>query len=468
MTGAVNHSGRMSASAAELAGAEILPPDTSGSKALHERASLRIPGGVNSPVRAMKSVGRDHPVYIDRAAGAHAWDVDGNMFTDWVMSWGALPLGHAHPDVLGAIHTAAVRGTTYGAPTPLEVELAELVCEAVPSMQMVRFVSSGTEAMMSAVRLARAATGRDAIITFAGCYHGHSDSFLATGAGGSGMATLSIPSSPGVTAGSAADTLVARFNDLASVESLFAGDREIAAIVLEPFPGNMGIVAPDAGFLQGLRDLCDRSGALLVFDEVISGFRASFGGAQQIVGIKPDLTALGKIVGGGLPAAAFGGRRDLMELVAPLGQVYQAGTLSGNPLAMAAGLSTLRILRDTDAYARLDQLGALLAGQLTAAVSAAGARCVVARQGSLVTLFHLGSGLEAAPQHFDDGKLLDTAAYGRTHAAALAARHLLPPSQYEALFVSTAHSEAQIVSLADAVHAHLVLGGDRDRELVEA
>ncbi|MBC7644520.1 MAG: aminotransferase class III-fold pyridoxal phosphate-dependent enzyme, partial [Thermoleophilia bacterium] len=286
----------------------------------------------------------------------------------------------------------------------------------------------------------------------------------------SGMATLSIPSSPGVTAGSAADTLVARFNDLPSVEALFAGaaaaEREIAAIVLEPFPGNMGIVAPEAAFIQGLRDLCDKTGALLVFDEVISGFRASFGGAQQLLGIRPDLTALGKIVGGGLPAAAFGGRRDLMELVAPLGQVYQAGTLSGNPLAMAAGLATLRILRDTDAYAVLNQLGGLLADQLVAAITDTGARCAVARQGSLVTLFHLGEGLDGAPRHFDDGKLLDTAAYGRTHAAALAARHLLPPSQYEALFLSTAHTEAQVASLTEAVRSHFAL--ERDRQLVEA
>jgi glutamate-1-semialdehyde 2,1-aminomutase len=426
--------------------------DTTTSHELFARAGKVIPGGVNSPVRAMRSVGRDYPIFVARGSGAHAWDVDGNQYVDWVLSWGALPFGHADPAVVDAIREAAGGGTSYGAPTAREVEMAELVCDAVPSIEMVRFVSSGTEAMMSAIRLARAATGRTAVITFSGCYHGHADPFLATG--GSGLATLSIPSSPGVPEGTAADTLIARYNDLASVEALIAeSDREIAAIILEPMPGNMGVVAPDPEFIGGVRAICDRVGALLIFDEVISGFRVAWGGAQELLGVTPDITALGKIVGGGLPAAAFGGRRDLMELIAPVGQVYQAGTLSGNPLAMAAGLAQLRALRDRDAYTTLEQIGARMETALHAALERAGAseRCAIARQGSLVTIFHLGSDLTGAPRNFDEGRMLDTGAFACMHAGALRAGHLLPPSQYEALFGSTAHSDDHIDALAAAV-----------------
>ncbi len=425
---------------------------TTRSRELYEAACRHIPGGVNSPVRAMRSVGREYPIFIDRGAGARVWDADGNTYVDWVLSWGALPLGHADPEIVDAVTEAVAGGTSFGAPTEREVAIAELVCSAVPSIEMVRFVSSGTEAMMSTLRLARAATGRDTVITFAGCYHGHSDAFLATG--GSGLATLSIPSSPGVPGGAAADTLIARFNDLSSVEELVAtAGREIAAIVVEPMPGNMGIVHPDPAFIQGLRDICDRIGALLVFDEVISGFRVAWGGAQEILGVTPDLTALGKIVGGGLPAAAFGGRRDLMELVAPIGSVYQAGTLSGNPVAMAAGLAQLRALQARDAYTRLEELGSLMETQLASALAAAGAegRCAIARQGSLLTVFHLGADLDHAPRNFDDGKLLDTGAFACMHAGALSGGHLIPPSQYEALFGSLAHTPQDVSSLAQAV-----------------
>jgi glutamate-1-semialdehyde 2,1-aminomutase len=427
---------------------------TDTSRELFARAQQRLPGGVSSPVRAMRSVGRDHPLFISRGEGARAWDADGNRYVDWVLSWGALPLGHADAAVIRAITAAAADGTTFGAPTRLEVELAELVCEAVPSVEMVRFVSSGTEALMSAVRLARAATDRTLVLTFGGCYHGHSDAFLATG--GSGLATLSIPSSPGVPAGVVADTLVARFNDLDSVTELLAGrENELAAVVLEPMPGNMGVITPDPAFIHGLRELCNRTGALLVFDEVISGFRVAWGGAQQLLGVSPDLSCFGKIIGGGLPAAAFGGRGDLMRMVAPIGQVYQAGTLSGNPLAMAAGLAQLRALRDRDAYTRLEQIGGTVQLELERAVRESGARAAVNRVGSLVTLFHLGPELDDVPTSFDEAKLLDTAAFARTHAAALAAGHLLPPSQFEALFASTAHTDADAAALADAVAATL-------------
>lgn len=429
---------------------------TARSQALFAAACSHIPGGVNSPVRAMRSVGREYPIFIDRGAGAHAWDADGNEYVDWVLSWGALPLGHADPEIVEAVTEAVAGGTSFGAPTEREVAMAELVCSAVPSIEMVRFVSSGTEAMMSTLRLARAATGRDTVITFSGCYHGHSDAFLATG--GSGLATLSIPSSPGVAHGAAADTLIARFNDLSSVEQLIAeSGRDIAAIVLEPMPGNMGIVHPDIDFIRGVRSICDRIGALLVFDEVITGFRVAWGGAQEILGVTPDLTALGKIVGGGLPAAAFGGRRDLMELVAPVGTVYQAGTLSGNPVAMAAGLAQLNALRERDAYIQLEALGARMEAELAAAINAAGAtsHCAIARQGSLLTVFHLGDDLSHAPRNFDEGKLLDTRGFACMHAGALAGGHLIPPSQYEALFGSLAHTPNDVSSLARAIELAL-------------
>ena len=324
---------------------------TDASRALFDRAQLVTPGGVNSPVRAMRSVGRDHPLFIVRGEGSLVWDADGNEYVDWIQSWGALPLGHVDPRVRAAITEAASLGTSFGAPTPAEVELAELIVDAVPCAEQVRFCSSGTEATMSALRLARAATGRDAFITFSGNYHGHADPFLATG--GSGLATLSIPASPGVPAATAELTLLATYGDLASARRLAAASaaagNPIAAIMLEPVAANMGVVEPPVEFLQGLRALCDEIGALLIFDEVISGFRLGWGGAQARTGVIPDLATYGKIIGGGLPVGAFAGPRAIMELLAPLGQVYQAGTLSGNPLAMAAGLAQLRALRDSDA-----------------------------------------------------------------------------------------------------------------------
>ncbi|MCW2961662.1 MAG: glutamate-semialdehyde--aminomutase, partial [Thermoleophilia bacterium] len=402
--------------------ADSTAPATSSdaSAALYARATRVIPGGVNSPVRAMRSVGRSHPVFVARGAGSRIWDVDGTEFVDWVQSWGALPLGHADVEVVAAIRAAAGDGSSFGAPTAAEVELAELIVDAVPCADQVRFTSSGTEATMSALRVARAATGRDAVITFNGNYHGHADPFLATG--GSGLATLSIPASPGVPQATAELTLLATYGDLASVEQLVeestAAGRPIAAIFIEPVAANMGVVAPPTNFLAGLRALCDRIGALLVFDEVITGFRVAWGGAQSLYGVTPDLATFGKIVGGGLPVGAFAGRRELLEQVAPAGQVYQAGTLSGNPLAMAAGLAQLTALRERDAYVTLEERGARLETVLRSAVAESGAHADIARVGSLVTLFHLGAGQGRAPQNFIEAQRLDTAAFGRTHAGA--------------------------------------------------
>ena len=434
-------------------------PDLSTSAALFARATHVTPGGVNSPVRAMGSVGRTHPPFIVRGNGSHIVDADGNDYVDWVQSWGALPLGHADADVLAAVTAAAALGSSFGAPTPAEVELAELIVDAVPCAELVRFTSSGTEATMSALRVARAATGRDAFITFDGNYHGHADPFLA--AGGSGLATLGIPSSPGVPAATAELTLLAEYNNLQSVRDLAEGSaaagRPIAAIFVEPVAANMGVVPPAPGFLQGLRDLADEFGALLVFDEVITGFRVAWGGAQQLYGVTPDLATFGKIIGGGLPVGAFVGRRDLMSLVAPSGSVYQAGTLSGNPLAMAAGLAQLTALRDRDAYTVLDERGAQLAATITAAIDDAGAAgsAAVGRVGSLVTLFHLGGELQAAPQHFAQAKQLDVARFAATHADALSAGHYLPASQFEALFASTTHSERDLATLGDVLRVAL-------------
>jgi glutamate-1-semialdehyde 2,1-aminomutase len=432
--------------------------DFATSAELYDRALRVTPGGVNSPVRAMRSVGRDHPLFIARGAGARVWDTDGNEFVDWVQSWGALPLGHADPEVVEAVQRAAANGSSFGAPTEGEVELAELVCDAVDSVERVRFVSSGTEALMSAIRVARAATGRDAIVTFAGCYHGHADPFLATG--GSGMATLSIPSSPGVPAATAADTLVARYNDLASVEQVIGDSgKHIAAIVLEPVGANMGVVPPAPGFLEGLRAMCDRIGALLVFDEVITGFRLGWGGAQDRFGVRPDLTTFGKVIGGGLPVGAFGGRADVMDQVAPAGSVYQAGTLSGNPLAMAAGIATLRALRDRDAFGSLERTGTELATALRGVVDHLDLQAEVVQVGSLVTLFHLAPGAGHAPTDFDEARALDTDRFARMHAGTLDGGPLLPPSQFEALFASTAHTAADIESLAAAVRTAMCTAG---------
>ncbi len=334
--------------------------NTETSARLFEEAIKYIPGGVNSPVRAMKGVGMPHPLFISRAERSHVWDADGNEFIDFVSSWGPMILGWGHPEVVGRIKEQVDRGTSYGAPTELEVELARLVCEAVPSVELVRMVNSGTEATMSAVRVARGFTDREKVVKFIGCYHGHSDAFLA--AAGSGVLTLSLPDSPGVTRGTTADTLLVEYNDVDALTELFdAKGEQIAALIVEPVAGNMGVVPPQPGFLEACRELCDEHGALLIFDEVITGFRVGWGGAQERYDVMPDLTTLGKIIGGGLPVGAFGGRREIMETVAPLGSTYQAGTLSGNPLAMAAGVATLRVLSEPGTYERLEALGARVA-----------------------------------------------------------------------------------------------------------
>jgi glutamate-1-semialdehyde 2,1-aminomutase len=407
---------------------------------LFRRALELIPGGVNSPVRVMRAVGLDEPFVVARGVGAYLDDVDGRRYLDWVMSWGPLLFGHADPETVEAVVAAAERGTSFGAPTPGEVELAEEIVDAVPSVEQVRLVSSGTEAAMSAVRLARAATGRDRIVTFAGCYHGHVDALLAEA--GSGIATLGIPSTPGVPATVTADTVVCRFNDLESVEA--AADERLAAVLVEPVAGNMGVVPPEPGFLEGLRRISDETGALLVFDEVITGFRVARGGAQERFGVRPDLTILGKVVGGGLPVAAFGGRRELMQLVAPVGDVYQAGTLSGNPLATAAGVSVLRRLRDPAVYEELEWRGARLESALR---EAAGGTAVVQRVGAMATLFCRPDPV----RNLDDARASDLETYGALFRHLLARGIYVAPSQFEALFVSLAHGDEELDRTAEAV-----------------
>jgi glutamate-1-semialdehyde 2,1-aminomutase len=399
-----------------------------------------MPGGVNSPVRAMRSIGRDHPVFAERGEGCELVDADGNRYVDWVCSWGPLILGHAHPGVVEAVRRAAERGTSYGAPTEGEVELAAEVCERFGSVEMMRMVNSGTEASMSAVRLARAATGRDKVVKFAGAYHGHVDGLLAEA--GSGLATQGIPASPGVTEAQAADTIVVPWNDREAVAAAIAEHR-VAAILAEPVPANMGVVPAADGFLGFLSEQAEAGGALLVLDEVISGFRVARGGAQGLYGVDADLTIMGKVLGGGLPAAAYGGRQELMEQVAPAGDVYQAGTLAGNPLAVAAGLTTLREL-DADAYERL---GALTERLATALREAAGDRPVrVVSVCGLVTPF-----FSAEPvRDFADASACDLDAYGR-FCRALLDRGIYPPaSQFEAWFVSLAHDEAAVDRTAQA------------------
>ncbi len=399
-----------------------------------------MPGGVNSPVRAMRSIGREHPIFVARGEGADLIDVDGHRYVDWVCSWGPLILGHAQREVVAAVREAAERGTSYGAPTEAEVDLATEVTDRFSSVEMVRMVSSGTEASMSAVRLARAVTGRDTIVKFAGAYHGHVDGLLAEA--GSGLATQGIPVSPGVPRAQAADTVVVPWNDPEAVAAA-AAEHAPAAILAEPVPANMGVVPPEDGFLESLRKCADGAGALLVLDEVISGFRVARGGAQEAYGVEADLTIMGKVLGGGLPAAAYGGRRDLMERVAPAGDVYQAGTLSGNPLAVAAGLATLREL-DAAAYERLDALTERLAASLR---EAAGDRPVrVASVCGLVTPF-----FSAEPvRDFEGASACDLDAYGR-FCRALLERGIYPPaSQFEAWFVSLAHDEAAIDRTAEA------------------
>jgi glutamate-1-semialdehyde 2,1-aminomutase len=407
------------------------------SERLFAAASRILPGGVDSPVRAFKSVGGT-PLFISRASGSRIEDADGHTYIDYVMSWGPLIHGHAPKGLLKALAAAAARGTSFGAPTALETRLAQRVATLVPSMARVRFVSSGTEAAMSAIRVARAATKRDRIIKFEGCYHGHADAFLVQA--GSGAMTLGVPTSPGVPAAAAADTLLARYNDLASVEQVVERHRDqIAAIIVEPIAGNMGVVPPREGFLEGLRAICDRHGILLVFDEVISGFRAAAGGAQQVFRVRPDLTCLGKIIGGGLPVGAYGGRAELMELVAPVGPVYQAGTLSGNPLAMTAGLWSLTEL-SPKLYRHLATLGAQLAAGLADAARGAGVALQVNAFGSLVTPFFTN----APVRDFQSAMKADTAAYGKFFHGMLARGVYAPPSQFEAWFLSGAHSEKDV------------------------
>ena len=419
----------------------------SASHTLFEAARRVIPGGVNSPVRAFGAVGGE-PLFMAQAAGATITDVDGNSYVDFVGSWGPLILGHAHPAVVRAVQEAAARGTSFGAPTSAETDLARLIVERVPSVEMVRFVNSGTEATMSAVRLARGATGRDKLVKFEGCYHGHGDSFLIEA--GSGALTTGTPSSGGVPGAIAAETLLARFNDLPSVEALFEAHRDdIAAVIVEPIAGNMGVIAGEPPFLEGLRDLCSTYGALLIFDEVMTGFRVHPRGAQGLYGVRPDLTTFGKVIGGGLPVGAYGGRRELMEQVAPLGPVYQAGTLSGNPLAMAAGLATLQRCDET-LYARLEDLGqALEAGLQDVAERHGGV--TVNRVGSMFTLFFT----DGPVRTYADVLRCDLQAFGRLFHVALEQGLYLPPAQFEAAFISGAHRPADIERLVAAVEDFL-------------
>jgi glutamate-1-semialdehyde 2,1-aminomutase len=416
------------------------------SQKLFARASAVLPGGVDSPVRAFKSVGGS-PLFMKRASGARLTDVDDNTFIDYVMSWGPMIHGHAPRGQIKAIAAAAKNGTSFGAPSPLEHELGERVRELMPSLERVRFVSSGTEAAMSVVRVARAFTERDKIIKFEGCYHGHADAFLAKA--GSGATTLGIPTSPGVAAAVAADTLLARYNDLSSVDTLLkAHGRSIAAIIVEPIAGNMGVVPPAPGFLAGLRDRCTDTGALLIFDEVISGFRASAGGAQELFDIRPDLTCLGKIIGGGLPVGAYGGRADVMELIAPAGPVYQAGTLSGNPVAMTAGLWALKRVTPK-LYKELARRGAMLASGLADAAREAGVALQVNAFGSLVTPFFTSAPI----RDYDSALKADTNAYATFFRGMLARGIYPPPSQFEAWFLSAAHTNRDVKTTIAAARA---------------
>lgn len=423
--------------------------NTSRSQALHERAERLIPGGVNSPVRAFRSVGL-RPLYIARGQGGHIWDVDGNEYIDFISSWGPLIIGHSHPLIQEAITAELANGTSYGACNEREVEMAELICSFFPSIEMVRMVNSGTEATMSAIRLARGYTGRDKILKFEGCYHGHADSFLIQA--GSGLATFGQAGSAGVTAQTAENTLVATYNDLESVRRVLDTHAEqVAAVILEPIMGNMGLIPPQEGFLEGLRALTSERGVLLIFDEVISGFRAARGGAQELYGIRPDLTCLGKIIGGGLPVGAFGGRREIMECLSPLGPVYQAGTLSGNPLALSAGIAMLSQLGQADFYERLEAKAEYFEGLIRPVLERYADKLSYNRVGSLSTLFFRSGGVASNA----DAKASDTGLYAEYFRLMLAEGIYLPPSQFECMFLSMAHTEEDLQRTAQAMERSL-------------
>ena len=405
---------------------------------LFQEAQKLFPGGVNSPVRAFRAVG-GQPLFIDRGEGPYLYDVDGNRYIDYVLSWGPLITGHAHPQVIEAIQQSAVKGTSYGAPNPLEIDLAKRIIDFMPNIEMIRFVNSGTEATMSALRLARAYTKRDKIIKFEGCYHGHADMLLVQA--GSGVATLGLPDSPGVPANTVKDTLVADFNNLDSVKTLFKKyPEQIAAIIVEPVAGNMGVIPPQPGFLEGLRAITSREGAALIFDEVMTGFRVHRGGAQTLYNIKPDLTTLGKVIGGGLPVGAYGGKREIMQMVAPVGPMYQAGTLSGNPLAMCAGIAVLSLLRKEKCWEKLEQAAGRLEAGISSAANKAGVPIQSTRVGTMFTTFFS----ETAPIDWNTVKAADKIRFGKFFRKMLENGVYLAPSQFEAGFISTAHTDKVI------------------------
>jgi glutamate-1-semialdehyde 2,1-aminomutase len=424
---------------------------TTKSEQIFAAAQKLMPGGVSSPVRAFKSVG-GQPIVFDRVNGAYIWDVDGNQYIDYVGTWGPAICGHAHPEVIEALHQALDKGTSFGAPCVLENILAEMVIDAVPSIDVVRFVNSGTEACMSVLRLMRAFTGRDKIVKFEGCYHGHADMFLVKA--GSGVATLGLPDSPGVPKSATNNTLNAPYNDLEAVKKLFAENPEdIAGVILEPVVGNAGFITPDAGFLEGLREITKEYGALLIFDEVMTGFRIAYGGAQEKFGVTPDLTTLGKVIGGGLPVGAYGGRADIMGMVAPAGPMYQAGTLSGNPLAMTAGIKTLELLQKPGTYEQLDRITKKLTDGLLDAARAAGHEVVGGQISAMFGMFFTGT-----PVHdYEDAKLADLKKFARFHRGMLEKGVYLAPSQFEAGFTSLAHTDEDIDRTIEAAKGVLAV-----------